>query len=122
MASAAATNASNVEIFFTPVGATRAPTSYSFQRKTKKSAFVRPGADECRFFRYGSVRVLNRQFLDAVDPAVAEAARLAQLADVRHAVGNGVEHDLDLKPGQVRADAVVRAVSTEGEVRVRVAG
>ena len=44
------------------------------------------------------------------------------LADVRRVVGEGAEDQVDLQAGQVGADAVVRAVAAEGQVRVGVAG
>ena len=59
--------------------------------------------------------------LDAVDPAGAEADRIAGLGDVRHGVGDRVEDELDLQLGQAGAQAVVRAQAAVAEVRVRVA-
>ena len=47
---------------------------------------------------------------------------LAEPADVRRVLGQGLEDQLDLLAGQVGADAVVRAVPAEGDVRVRRAG
>ena len=43
------------------------------------------------------------------------------LGDVRHEVGDGVEHQVDLHPGQVGADAVVGAAAAEADVGVGVA-
>src|SRR3954470_13266581 len=62
------------------------------------------------------------EVLDAVDPAVPQPARLPELADVRRVVGERLEDQVDLEAGQVGADAVVRAVATEGLVRVVLAG
>jgi hypothetical protein len=59
--------------------------------------------------------------LDAVDPAGAEADRIAGLGDVRHGVGDRVEDELDLQLGQAGAQAVVRAQAAVAEVRVGVA-
>ncbi len=63
----------------------------------------------------------DRQALDAVEPARAQPLRLAGLADVGHAVGDRVEDQLDLQPGQVDPEAVVRTGATEAQVRVRAA-
>src|SRR3546814_2320934 len=56
--------------------------------------------------------------LDAVDPRAAQAVGLAGALDVGDLVGDLVEDQLDLQPGQVRTDAVVRSVAAEPEVVV----
>jgi drug/metabolite transporter (DMT)-like permease len=43
--------------------------------------------------------VADRKVLDAVDPAVAQPDRVTRLLDVRHPVGDRVEHHLDLEAG-----------------------
>src|SRR5690349_4176161 len=66
--------------------------------------------------------VANAQFLDSVDPARAQPAGFGDLGDVRHVVGDRVEDQVDLQPGQVRANAVVRAGATEPQMWVGVSG
>src|SRR5208337_2575459 len=56
----------------------------------------------------GSGAVGDGEALDAVDPAGAQAHRVAGLGDVRHGVGDRVEDQLDLELGQAGAQAVVR--------------
>ncbi len=68
-----------------------------------------------------STVVGDRQILDPVDPPGPEPLRLGQFGDVGDLVGDLVEHQLDLHPRQVGADAVVRAVAAERQVRVGVA-
>ena len=57
--------------------------------------------------RYRSA-VADREF-DAVQPAGAEPLGLACFGDVRHGVGDRVEDQLDLQPGQVGAEAAYSA-------------
>jgi AcrR family transcriptional regulator len=63
--------------------------------------------------------VADPQLLDPVDPARAQPPRFGQLGDVGHVVRDRVEDQVDLQPGQVRADAVMRARAAKAEVRVR---
>src|SRR5882672_11641579 len=72
-------------------------------------------------YRAYSGAVGDGEGLDAVDPAGAEADRVAGLGDVRHGVGDGGEDELDLQLGQAGAQAVVRAEAAVAQVRVRVA-
>src|SRR5689334_11328588 len=65
--------------------------------------------------------VADRELLDAVEPARAQPHRVARAGDGGHVVGDGVEDEVDLEPGQVGADAVVRPATAEPQVRVRVA-
>ena len=62
--------------------------------------------------------VADRQPLDAVEPAGAQPLGVAGLPDGRHAVGDRVEDQVDLQPGQVRAEAVVRPGAAEAQLRV----
>src|SRR5688572_24594615 len=66
--------------------------------------------------------VRDVQVFDAVDPSVPQSSRLPELVDVRSVVGEGLEDQVDLEPGQVGADAVVRTVSAERLVGVVLAG
>ena len=63
----------------------------------------------------------DREPLDAVEPSRPKPLRLRQFRDVRDLVGDLVEDQLDLHAGQVGADAEVRAVAAEAEMRVGVA-
>src|SRR5918992_3859453 len=62
----------------------------------------------------------DSHLLDAVHPGAAELAGRSQQGDPGRPIGQGVEDQLDLEPGEVGADAVVRAVPTERLVRVGV--
>src|SRR5690606_29585145 len=68
-----------------------------------------------------SPAVGDLQVLDAVDPPRPEPLRFAHFGDVGDLVGDLVEHQPDLHAGQVGADAVVRAVAAEAQMRVGVA-
>src|SRR6188472_2460523 len=63
----------------------------------------------------------HRHPLDAVEEVRSQSLDRAgelDLADPRHEL---LEGDLDLEPGQVRAEAEMDAAGTEGHVQVRVA-
>src|SRR5699024_9835369 len=81
-----------------------------------------------RVARCASVRdraapaVVELDRLDRVQPARAQVLRVAQAAQVRHDVGDGVEDQVDLQARQVGADAEVRAGAAAAQVRVRVTG
>src|SRR5699024_6747246 len=58
--------------------------------------------------------------VDGVEPARGRSGGLAHRGDVGDVVGGRVEDQLDLQLRQVCADAVVRAVAAERQVRVRI--
>jgi hypothetical protein len=59
----------------------------------------------------------DEKALDAVDPAGAEADRVADLGDVGHGVGDGVEDEPSISGLARLAQAVVRAEAAVAEVR-----
>ena len=61
----------------------------------------------------------HRHALDAVDEAGVQHRRLAGDLDVGQAPEQLAEHHRDLAPGQVRAEAEVRAAGAEADVLVR---
>ena len=62
---------------------------------------------------------LTREVLDAVDESGQQPVRWPAGADIRHPVQQLAQDGGDLPPGQVRAEAEVRAGGTEADVRVR---
>src|SRR4051794_18546948 len=67
------------------------------------------------------LRVPHPELLDAVEPGRAQPPGLAGQPDVGDDVGDGVEDQVQLQPGQVGAQAEVRPAAAEAQVRVGVA-
>ena len=68
--------------------------------------------------RVGRAVVGHRQLLDAVEPRRPKPPRSPEEAHVGQSVGDGIEHDPHLEPGQVGTDAEVRPAAAERHVRV----
>ena len=85
----------------------------------RQNATAQPKAARIGRVRPSRSAEVAPQVLDSVDEARREAIGFPGGADVGYPAQQLAQHDRDLPPGQVRAEAEVRAGSAEADMRVR---